>query len=219
VSTPRETLIVFTRFPVVGRTKTRLIPALGAEGAAELQRRLTVDTLGRAQACAHKRSSTLEIWFEGGDERSLAACFGESLVYRRQVGADLGERMLRAFESALSGDGDRAILIGTDCPDLSPELMGGALEALSRCDVVLGPVRDGGYCLIGLRRPIAALFRNVAWGTSTVMAETLAIAADLALAVETLPILDDIDWPEDLPILARHFGVPASELPRLLRKD
>jgi len=218
VPTARETLIVFTRLPEAGRTKTRLIPALGAQGAAELQRRLTDDTLARAQTLAGKRSSTIEIWFEGGDEASLAACFGATFVYRRQVGQDLGERMLRAFEGTLSAADDRAILIGTDCPGLSPELMGAALDALSRCDMVLGPARDGGYCLIGLRRPIVALFHGIAWGTSTVTAQTLNVAQDLALVVEKLPLLDDVDRPEDLPILARHFGVAASELPRLLRK-
>jgi uncharacterized protein len=214
VSSPNEILMIFTRYPEPGRVKTRLIPTLGAQAAAGLSCRLTKDTLARAQMLASQRTVALEVWFDGGDEGGLAECFGSARCYRRQTGGDLGERMLRAFQSALTTPDRRALLIGTDCPDLSPDLMRTAFEALSSCDLVLGPARDGGYYLIGLRRAIPELFRGIAWGTSTVRAETLTIAHDLALLVEELPVLEDVDRPEDLPHLAPALGFTPHELAR-----
>jgi rSAM/selenodomain-associated transferase 1 len=208
VAAKREVLIVFTRYPEPGRAKTRLIPALGAEGAADLARRLTAHTLAQAATLVRQRPMDVEVWFDGGDARSLASCYGPALAYRQQTGADLGERMLQAFERTLANDAcARALLIGTDCPLLTADLLRFAFDALSRCDLVLGPVRDGGYCLIGLRRAIPELFRGIAWGTPAVRDQTVAIAARLGLAIAELPMLDDIDRPEDLDRLPPHLAV------------
>ena len=96
---------------------------------------------------------------------------------RVQEGADLGERLTSAFASMLAGPGDRAVAIGADCPDLDPATVREAFAALDRHDVALGPASDGGYYLIGLRRPAPGLFRGVSWGTDSVLAETLQGAA------------------------------------------
>jgi len=205
--------MVFMRYPAAGRTKTRLIPALGAAGATELARRLIAHTLAQAASLARQRPVDVEVWFDGGDERTLAACFGHALAYRQQTGADLGARMLHAFERALAHDAcGRALLIGTDCPSRSAALMGSAFEALARCDLVLGPARDGGYYLIGLKRPIPDLFHGITWGTSAVRAETVAIAERLGLAIAELPMLDDIDRPEDLAHLPPHLAIAVDPL-------
>lgn len=213
MSASRDVLIVFTRYPAAGRTKTRLIPALGADGAAELARRLTAHSLAQAATLARQRPVDVEVWFDGGDARSLAACYGPELAYRQQTGAGLGERMLHAFERTLAnGACARGLLIGTDCPSLSAGLMGSAFDSLAHCDLVLGPARDGGYYLIGLRRAIPELFRGIAWGTSAVRDQTVAIVERLGLAIAELPMLDDVDRPEDLDRLPPHLAIAMDRL-------
>jgi len=115
-----------------------------------------------------------------------------------QSGPDLGARLAAAFAGMLAGTSDRALVIGTDCPDLGPEVLGRALGALAGSDLVLGPARDGGYYLIGLRRPVPALFSGIEWGSSHVLEETLARARDLGLAMHMLEALGDLDTPADL---------------------
>lgn len=110
--------------------------------------------------------------------------------------------MADALQSMLAR-ADAAILIGTDCPDLSVGLLVEAFEALRTSDVVIGPAFDGGYYLIGLRRQAPALFEGVAWGTSEVLAATLARAASLGLVVHKLPTLSDVDEPGDLAVWER----------------
>jgi len=202
----RDVLMVFTRYPQPGQAKTRLTPVLGAAGAAELSRRLTAHALAEAALLAQNQAVTVQVWYEGGDERALAACFGAA-TYRRQDGSDLGERMLRSFEAAFADSADsRAVLVGTDCPALSAALLRAAFDALARCDLVLGPARDGGYYLIGLKAAIPALFQGIAWGTSSVRNQTVAIAERLGLAVELVAALHDVDRPEDLAQLPEHLA-------------
>ena len=191
----RERLIVFTRYPEPGRTKTRLIPALGPDGAADLQRRMTRHVLHQADGLA----AETEIWYEGGGDARMRECFGADRAYRQQSPGDIGERMLAAFTDAFNSGASRVVLIGTDCPGISPALLRQALDALQRNDLVLGPAADGGYYLIGLKRPIPELFDGLPWSTGAVLEATLRICRDLGLKVELLDELRDVDRPEDLP--------------------
>ena len=203
-------LQVFTRVPAVGKVKTRLIPALGAEGAMRLHRALAERTLGAAAAIPGVRRS---LWFDGAaDDPWLAAMQlrDPSLVLHPQSGADLGERMYRALLAGCAG-GSRALLFGTDCPGLDADCIDAAVCALAGgADLVLGPVEDGGYVLIGLRNPIRELFTGVPWSTSAVLGTTLDIAARLRLAVVLLPERWDVDVPADVARLAA-LGLPAVE--------
>jgi rSAM/selenodomain-associated transferase 1 len=110
----------------------------------------------------------------------------------------LGERMHQAFAEAFATGAARVVIIGTDCPGLTPELLQAAFEALHRHDMVVGPADDGGYYLLGLRELQPALFANKNWSTATVLPDTLADAARLGLGVAQLPVLHDVDSGSDL---------------------
>ncbi len=196
-------LIVFTRFPVPGITKTRLIPALGAEGAAELQREMTRHTLAAARQLAAEGRVSVEVRFEGADVRQMGAYFGNDVVYRPQGPGNLGCRMQRAFAEACRAGIERIVIIGADCPGVTPELVRQAFDRLANSDVVLGPASDGGYYLIGLQRPIPGLFAQIPWGSGRVLEETLRRADELALGVFLLRTLSDVDRPEDLGVWHR----------------
>ncbi|WP_448571842.1 TIGR04282 family arsenosugar biosynthesis glycosyltransferase [Trichothermofontia sp.] len=195
----RQTLMIFMRYPQPGRTKTRLIPVLGPEGAAQLYRGLVAQTLAQVAILQREGTIAVELWFTGGTLAAMQAWLGPDLyAYRSQVVGDLGERMAAAFTATFQSGSERAVLIGTDCPDLTAAHLRAALAALAAHDLVLGPAQDGGYYLIGLRQPVPALFTQIPWGTATVAARTLAIAARAGLSVHCLPVLADIDRPEDL---------------------
>lgn len=131
------------------------------------------------------------------------------LGVRWQEGPDLGARLETAFAGLLSDPRARAVVIGSDCPDLRPGVIREAFAALDGHDLVLGPARDGGYYLIGLRRAAPELFAGVPWGTERVMAETLERAAAAGISAARLGDLDDIDTPDDLVrFIARRVGAP-----------
>lgn len=195
-----ERLVIFTRYGEPGKTKTRLIEKLGAEGAAELHREMTVHTLAWAKRLTQCRLLGIVIRFEGGGEALMRQWLGDELTYRSQGDGDLGERLERAFAAGF-GEGMKAVVIvGTDCPGLTADRVGEAFEALRRCDLVLGPATDGGYYLIGLRRLVPDLFTDIAWGTDKVFTRTRRLAERLGLSVGTLEALPDVDRPEDLPV-------------------
>jgi uncharacterized protein len=194
-------LIIFTRYPRPGQAKTRLIPALGPEGAARLQIAMTEHSL--LQARGLKRP--IAIYYTNGEARELQDWLGEDLRYCTQGSGDLGAKMLGAFCHTLGEGYGAAVIIGTDCPGLDTQLLEQAFEALQTSDLVLGPALDGGYYLIGLRRVIPDLFENIPWSTDQVLSQTLAIAKGLELDVCLLPELPDIDRPEDLQYLPPHL--------------
>ena len=170
-----DKIIIFTRYPEPGKTKTRLIPVLGAEGAADLQRRMAEHVLAQAQDLAARREVSLEVCYEGGDEALLSRWLGSRFSYCEQRAGDLGIRMNAAFKEAFLKGSERVLIIGTDCPGLTDKLLETALEGLHEHDVVLGPARDGGYYLIGLKRLCPSLFHDIQWGTHEVLARTLEV--------------------------------------------
>ena len=193
-------LIVFTRYPEPGKTKTRLIPALGPEGAVDLHRQMVDSTLTWARQLKNNSAISLEVRYEGGDEHQIRQWLGSDIPCCPQGNGDLGARMAQAFHEAFAAGMARVILIGTDCLGLTGGLVQTACEALMDNDVALGPAKDGGYYLIGLRKSIPQLFEGIPWGTGEVLPKTLRIAADLKLQVFLLEPLDDVDRPEDLAI-------------------
>jgi rSAM/selenodomain-associated transferase 1 len=197
-----EKLIILTRFPQAGTTKTRLIPALGAAGAAELQRRLSERIVRRGRELAAARSMALEVCCAGGDLDLVEAWLGGDLLLTRQGEGDLGSRMARAFARAWREGFDRVVLVGADCPELSVRILAAAFTALADHDLVLGPAADGGYYLLGLARPAPELFVNQPWGENSLLAATLAVARQSGLPRHLLEELRDIDRPDDL----QHLG-------------
>lgn len=196
----KQCLIIFTRYPEPGKTKTRLIPVLGAEGAANLQRQMTEQKLAEAKKLQEINCISLEIHFTGGNQQLMQNWLG-NLTYKQQSEGDIGCRMVSAFQTAFEAEMSRVVLIGIDCPDLKAELMADAFQALNKHDLVLGPAKDGGYYLIGLNYLISELFIGISWSTAKVLEQTQHIIQKLELAIAYLPILSDVDRPEDLAVL------------------
>ncbi|MEL6928462.1 MAG: TIGR04282 family arsenosugar biosynthesis glycosyltransferase [Cyanobacteria bacterium J06600_6] len=199
-----ETLIIFSRYPEAGKTKTRMIPALGAAGAAELQRAMTEHTLKQAIALTSDRSTAIEIQFAGGNMELMQAWLGKDQQYQPQAAGDLGVKMRSALENAFAVGQQRVVIIGIDCPDLDSSILNRAFDSLFHHDLVLGVAEDGGYYLIGLNSPQPQLFDNITWGTELVLKQTKAIAEQLNLKVDYLTTLADVDRPEDLRIWQKY---------------
>lgn len=204
-------LLIFTRWPEAGRAKTRLIPALGPEGAARMSGELTRHCLTYARRARERWPPRveLEVRFEGGHAEAMAAKFGDDVPYVPQGSGDLGERLLRSLRDAWDGGCRGALVIGTDCPGLTDEHLGQALDSLEQERAVLGPARDGGYTLLGLPAALpesarTAAFENIAWSTDAVADQTRAALTSHGIAFDELPTLDDVDRPEDLSAWERR---------------
>lgn len=203
--------MIFTRYPQPGKAKTRLIPALGAEAAADLQRQMTEYSLRQVRKwLALHSTGSAEIWFAGNtdpatDRLLMQRWLGSNWVYQSQPSGDLGTRMATAFQTAFAAGIDRSVIMGTDCPGLDADRLAEAFAALQTHDLVLGGATDGGYYLIGLRQPVADLpvlnlFMGIEWSTAAVLQQTVKIAETLSLSIAYLDPLTDIDHPEDLPV-------------------
>lgn len=200
-----ERLIVFTRFPKPGTTKTRLTPALGEQGAAALQRQMTEHVIATVAKISNRPGLTIEVRHEGGNTGLMQAWLGSQFAYRLQGAGDLGRRMARAFDEAFQDATETAVVVGSDIPGISADIIQQAFEGLQKNDLVLGPARDGGYYLIGMKRAVSVeaiprLFRGIKWGTDEVLSQTLQTAKTLGLSFVMLESLADVDRPEDLHI-------------------
>ena len=198
-------LIVFARNPVPGKTKTRLIPALGPERAAELYRCFLLDTLGRA---AGSPAAVTVAVADAADLDDLRVPVAEACPGARitaQSGADLGERMSNAFRDALAEGHPCAVILGSDAPSLCFDRVSEALTLARQADLVLGPCLDGGYYLIGLHVVMPVLFQNIAWGSPSVLIDTLQAAKATGCFVSLLEPWYDVDTPQDLAALCTHL--------------
>lgn len=193
---PVQRIAVFARRPEPGRVKTRLSPALPSELACDLHRAMVADALAVAEAAG--AGERFVYWDRPAETlaRDPDEPVPAGFVERVQCRGDLGARMASAFAELLVGAGDRAVVIGSDCPSLTSASIDAAFPALETHDVVLGPTRDGGYYLIGLSKPAPAMFQSIEWGSPRVLAQTLEAAR--GFTVEMLPALGDIDTPADL---------------------
>jgi uncharacterized protein len=200
-----DRLIIFGRYPEPGRTKTRLIPLLGAARAADFQRELTERTLSKDRLAARRRPLDLEGCFDGGSFRQLRRWLGPGLVFSHQSPGNLGERMKAAFLNAFRQGAQHVVLHGTDIPDLTVGHLDDALDTLKSHDLVLGPSMDGGYWLIGLKKP-ADLFDGMEWGTSSVFEKTVAAARAQGLSVHVLSPLTDMDTGETIMQRMREWA-------------
>jgi uncharacterized protein len=194
----KQHLIIFTRYPEPGKTKTRLIPALGSIGAANLQQQMTEHTILQARELQETTGISVEVRFAGGSLQLMQDWLGLDLFYQSQGEGDLGARMARSLFNAFQNNAEQVIIIGTDCPGLTTQVLATAFQQLQTVDLTLGPAMDGGYYLIGLCRPIPELFANIDWGTSQVLQQTMVIVERCQVSHGYLPVLADVDRPEDL---------------------
>jgi rSAM/selenodomain-associated transferase 1 len=191
-----DLLLVFLKHPRPGATKTRLIPALGEAAAAELYRALAEEEVRSTTPRAGEYARLL--CFTPAEERaSIASWFPGEELWPQPEG-DLGERMAAAFAEGFRRGARRVAVVGTDVPGVGRDTVVEALSGLDAGEVVIGPSRDGGYYLLGLREERPELFEGIAWSTPAVLSATLARAEGLGLRVRLLGALTDVDTLEDL---------------------
>ena len=206
-------VIVFAKAPLAGYAKTRLIPALGVGGAARLAERMLGHAVRQAVAAG---IGPVEVCCAPDATHpafgSLTATL--TLALTEQGSGDLGARMQRAFARRLERGAmpaaDAALLIGTDAPALDAAMLRRARDALAAHDAVFVPALDGGYALVGLRRPAPGLFDGIAWSTGAVMADTRQRLATLGLRCTELDAVADIDEPADLVHVPPAWLAPAA---------
>ena len=193
-------ILIFAKAPIAGFAKTRLAPVLGDEGAAALAAQLLTRTvneaiaanIGRVELCVVSDHHQFQ-W----DLLKLPA----NLIWSQQGEGDLGQKMSSAAQRVLKQETDQdqsVLIIGTDCPMLDADMLRLAAQKLSQSDVCLGPVSDGGYALLGMNQFDASLFTNIPWSTDQVAQLTRDKVAALNWTLQELPVMNDIDEPDDL---------------------
>ncbi len=195
---PEPLLIVFARYPIPGKVKTRLARTIGAQAACRLYRACTERALQQARKWAKGCGGRVRICTAEPPDARWRRWLGEGWNLKAQREGDLGERMAAALHDGLSEGYGAAICIGTDAPALTAGHLREACRALRRSDAVVGPAADGGYYLIGLKTPAPALFEGIAWSTGSVLAQTRAAALRARLSLTEIRPLSDLDTAPDL---------------------
>jgi hypothetical protein len=194
-------ILIFGRYPVAGKTKTRLIPVLGPEGAARLHRQMAEHVVAICRSAARKtgaRQTGITFCFTGAPLKAFRAWLGSDLVYLPQPSGDLGTRMLGAFKTALMKGPGPVIVIGSDLPDLTGIIIDQAFKCLESNDIVIGPAADGGYYLLGMKCLHPDVLDGIDWGTEHVHRQTRDRINGLGLSMVELPLIRDVDRPDDL---------------------
>lgn len=194
---PSEKIVVLTRYPTPGKTKTRLIPSLGPVGSANIHRKLAEKTIINVKKFSEKHAKGFEVSYTGGSLTRMKAWLGRDTELHRQSPGDLGQKMYNDIKRSIKEGNKPVVLIGTDVPDITHEHLERAFYDLHDNDLVLGPSLDGGYWLIGMKQP-HGLFNRISWGSDSVLNQTLERAEKNNLKVSLLPPLNDIDTVEDL---------------------
>ena len=189
---------IFCRVPIPGEVKTRLSPPLSPVQACTLYEAFLRDLFGRLDRIKKIRPT---VFYTGENPDKLRDLVSARNTLTPQDGADLGDRMLRAFEKMLGDECRAAVIIGSDSPDIPLQYIKRAFIKLKHKDVVLGPSSDGGYYLIGARFPHPALFEGINWGESRVFGQTVRRIRELDLSLALLPMWYDVDTKESLDLL------------------
>jgi len=199
--TDKPIILLFIRVPIKGQVKSRLAAELGEETALDLYTSFVLDIIDTLEGTG----CPLRIYFyPRAAADAIASFLGRHCPLLPQEGKDLGERMENAFRQIFSEGYTRAILIGSDIPDLTPAVIRDALESLKTSDVVIGPAADGGYYLIGFRNGslLPEIFRNKEWSTKRVFDETMGLLQNASLHIHVAPEWSDVDTMADLKTLA-----------------
>ena len=198
----RNTLIIFAKAPRICRVKTRLWPYLSHRQCLYIHKQATQQLL---ESLYNKTSFKLVLYITDiCDTLNIP----DSIEVKIQSGIDLGIRMHNAVTTELKTS-DRVVLIGTDCLEIDTNFIDNAFSTLkSNRDIVLSPANDGGYVLVGMRKPHQALFKNIVWGTSSVLDATISKAKSLGLATHLTEALIDIDNQQDLELLYNSGRLP-----------
>jgi uncharacterized protein len=187
-------VIIFVRHPQKGRVKTRLASTMGDDKALAIYKLLLLHTYSLVQ------NGKIPVYVYYTDDIVQDDLWqGEYIIKKQQHGTDLGNRMSNAFGEVFTAGHQKVIIIGSDCFELSPAEMIAAFNALEENDAVIGPATDGGYYLLGLKKLIPAIFKNIAWSTATVKDDTVKILNKNNYSLSLLQTLTDVDEEKDLP--------------------
>jgi len=191
-----EAIIIFVRNPVLGLVKTRIAAKLGSEAALKVYVKLLKQT---HEIVCPLTSDKFVFYADGINHQDL---WENHLFYKRnQVAGDLGLKMQQAFKEVFEMGYQRALIIGSDCYDLTTELATDAFESLKQKQVVIGPAADGGYYLLGMQKMQPSLFTNIEWSTPKVLAQTIEACEKENLLYKSLPTLSDVDEADDILFL------------------
>ena len=189
----KSALIIFLKYPELGRSKTRLAKDIGNENALKVY----IELLEHTQLISKQLKIDKYLFYDKVTANKMR--WGDEIYQTAyQVQSDLGGRMENAFEQLFLKGYGRLLIIGSDCYELTQEIIEHAFELLNTSDAVIGPAKDGGYYLLGLRKLIPQLFADVAWSTDEVFLSTVKTLENLNLIYSITPILSDIDTIEDL---------------------
>lgn len=213
---PSNALVIFAKAPIEGQVKTRLCPPLTLAQAAELARCFLIDTVERA--CSLSEAQVYIAFTPAHSEPIFHTLLSFLVEYLPQRGSSLGERELNVFLDLQQQEARNVVLIGSDIPTLPLTHIQEAFTFLADpdCHAVFNPTEDGGYCLVGMRKPHRPLFENITWSTATVLRDTLAQAHRHQLTVKLLSPWYDVDEASDVSRLAAELSQSdkASEAPR-----
>ncbi|MFY0673044.1 MAG: TIGR04282 family arsenosugar biosynthesis glycosyltransferase [Bacteroidia bacterium] len=182
-------LVIFLKYPQLGKVKTRLAKSIGEEKALEIYRYLVHNTI-----CKSNGTHFCELHFQGQLPKEHPF---SNLTCNYQVGANIGERMFNSLDLVLK-KADVALLIGTDVPEISPEIIESSLKALESADIVFGPSKDGGYYLIGMKKAHSQIFQLEKWSHSKVLDQSIEKVKSLGLTYALVKELNDVDTYQDL---------------------
>ena len=189
----KNLLMIFIKNPVAGEVKTRLGASIGSANALQVYKKL----LSHTREIAVQVKCDREIWYSSMIDRRDS--WNSDLFEKKlQQGRNLGVRMSGAFQQAFEAGYEKAVIIGSDCPELEPQHIEDAFDALRSEDAVIGPSEDGGYYLLGMKKYTPEIFSDIEWSTSSVFEETKRHFEQLGLTCKTLEVLNDIDTIEDL---------------------
>jgi len=205
---PGARILVFAKAPIAGQVKTRMYPVLSYQKAANLQHALINHTLmlvqrsALAPVCLYCSPDNSDPIFSSWESRGVTLC--------EQRGGNLGLRMQQALQDMLKNC-EMVLLIGTDCPEIQQGYLDSVLRSLTQNQVVLGPAEDGGYVLIGVRKKVPEIFKDIDWGSKRVLQQTRQRLHAMQIKYCELPELWDVDRPADLvrgivPVLLSRIG-------------
>ena len=186
-------LMIFIKNPVEGEVKTRLGSSIGSTNALQIYKKLLTHT----REVASQVETNRQVWYSSMiDHRD--SWNKERFDKKLQSGSDLGERMSVAFQKAFEDGYGKVVIIGSDCADITSRHIKDAFHALNAKDAVIGPSKDGGYYLLGLRKYTPDIFSGISWSTQEVFEQTVSRFEHLGLSYSVLDVLNDIDTIEDL---------------------
>lgn len=196
---PSRAVLVFVRAPQPGRVKTRLAAAVGEGAALRIYRRLAEHTMAEVRALAADDVAVRVHYAPADAGDAVRGWLGADVLYLPQAEGDLGVRMMDAFARAFSDGAEHVVIVGSDLPEVSASLLHRAFRLLDAHPAVIGPARDGGYYLLGLRGMMEGVFDGIAWSTAEVLRATLDRLHAAGVEPAMLEVLSDVDTVDDLP--------------------